>query len=159
MVFAELLCSFSSPSAPSLSEEHIPDKTLFLINTLDPWYGDIIVYLQTSSFRPAVSKDARRRIRHQYQPYCIIGDTLYRLGIDSVLRRCLTLKEAERVLNDYHSGAYGGHMSGYATAQKILRAGYFWPSIFKDCILLSTHVMHARYTSGRCVRHQPRCTL
>eukprot|EP00253_Pinus_taeda_P008535 PITA_08535 len=26
-------------------------------------------------------------------------------------------------------------MSGYATAQKILRAGYFWPSIFKDCIL------------------------
>eukprot|EP00253_Pinus_taeda_P006729 PITA_06729 len=25
-------------------------------------------------------------------------------------------------------------MSGYATAQKILRAGYFWPSLFKDCI-------------------------
>eukprot|EP00253_Pinus_taeda_P013806 PITA_13806 len=27
-------------------------------------------------------------------------------------------------------------MSGYATAQKILRAGYFWPSIFKDYILV-----------------------
>eukprot|EP00253_Pinus_taeda_P007763 PITA_07763 len=26
-------------------------------------------------------------------------------------------------------------MSGYATAQKILCVGYFWPSIFKDCIL------------------------
>ena len=25
-------------------------------------------------------------------------------------------------------------MSGYATAQKILRAGYFWPTLFKDCI-------------------------
>eukprot|EP00253_Pinus_taeda_P022279 PITA_22279 len=25
-------------------------------------------------------------------------------------------------------------MSGYATAQKMLRAGYFWPSSFKDCI-------------------------
>jgi hypothetical protein len=25
-------------------------------------------------------------------------------------------------------------MSGYATAQKILRVGYFWPSLFKDCI-------------------------
>eukprot|EP00253_Pinus_taeda_P014876 PITA_14876 len=25
-------------------------------------------------------------------------------------------------------------MSGYAIAQKILRAGYFWPSLFKDCI-------------------------
>eukprot|EP00253_Pinus_taeda_P016767 PITA_16767 len=25
-------------------------------------------------------------------------------------------------------------MSGYATAQKTLRASYFWPSLFKDCI-------------------------
>eukprot|EP00253_Pinus_taeda_P030668 PITA_30668 len=60
---------------------------------------------------------------------------LYRLGVDYVLHRCLTFEEAERVLNDCHSGACGSHMSGYATAQKILRAGYFWPSIFKDFIL------------------------
>jgi len=135
LVFAELLCSLPSSSTPSYSEDHIPDETLFLISTLDPWYGDIIIYLQTSSFRPAVSKDAWRRIRHQSQPYRIIGDTLYRLSADSVLRRCLTLEEAECVLNDCHSSACGGHMSGYATAQKILCAGYFWPSIFKDCIL------------------------
>eukprot|EP00253_Pinus_taeda_P022688 PITA_22688 len=136
LVFAELLCSLPSAATSSQIEELIPDETLFLINTLDPWYGDIIVYLQTSSFRPETSKDARRRIRHQAQPYRIVRDTLYRLGVDSVLRRCLTFEEAERVLNDCHSGACGGHMSGYATAQKILRAGYFWPSIFKDCILV-----------------------
>ena len=92
------------------------------------------MYLQTSTFRSELTKDARHRIRHQSQPYRIVGDTLYRVGVDLVLRRCLTLEEAERALNDYHSGACGGHMSGYATAQKILRAGYFWPSIFKDCI-------------------------
>jgi hypothetical protein len=40
-----------------------------------------------------------------------------------VFRSCLTFEEAERDLNDCHSGACGGHMSGYATAQKILRAG------------------------------------
>eukprot|EP00253_Pinus_taeda_P022991 PITA_22991 len=135
LVFVELICSLPSSSSPSHTEDHIPDETLFLISTLDPWYGDILTYLQTSSFRPGTSKDARRRIRHQSQPYRIIGDTLYRLSADSVLRRCLTHKEAKRVLNDCHSGACGGHMSGYATAQKILRVGYFWPSIFKDCIL------------------------
>ena len=64
----------------------------------------------------------------------IIGDALYRRGVDSILRRCLTLEEAEAVLNDCHSGAYGGHLSGLAIAQKILRVGYFWPSIFKDCM-------------------------
>ena len=36
------------------------------------------------------------------------------------------------MLNDYHSRASGGHLSGMATTQKILHAGYFWPSVFKD---------------------------
>ena len=61
---------------------------------------------------------------------------LYRHGVNFVFRRCLTHEEAERVLNDCHSGACGGHMFGYATAQNILRASYFWPSLFKDCILV-----------------------
>eukprot|EP00253_Pinus_taeda_P028482 PITA_28482 len=29
---------------------------------------------------------------------------------------------------------YLDDLSGYATAQKILQVGYFWPTIFKDCI-------------------------
>ena len=70
-------------------------------------------------------KDARHRIRHQSQLYRIVEDTLYRVGVDSVLCQCLTLEEAEKVLNDCHSGACGGHMSGYATTKKILGAGYF----------------------------------
>jgi len=64
----------------------------------------------------------------------IVGDTLYRRGIDTVLRRCLTHEEAEKALNECHSGACGGHQSRYATTQKKLRAGYFWPTMFKDCI-------------------------
>ena len=38
------------------------------------------------------------------------------------------------MLNDCHKGSCGGHLSGIYTAQKILRAGYFWSSIFKDCV-------------------------
>ena len=38
------------------------------------------------------------------------------------------------MLNDCHGGACGGHLSGLSTAQKILRTGYFWLSIFKDCV-------------------------
>ena len=48
--------------------------------------------------------------------------------------RCLTHEEANIVLNDSHSGVCGGHLSGLATAQKILRLGYFWPVIFKYCV-------------------------
>jgi len=35
------------------------------------------------------------------------------------------IKESEKVLNDCHFGASGGHMSAYTTAQKILYDGYF----------------------------------
>jgi hypothetical protein len=66
--------------------------------------------------------------------YLLIGDILYRRGVDTILHRCLTIDEVDRVLNDCHSGACGGHISSISTAQKIIRAGYFWPTLFHDCI-------------------------
>ena len=47
--------------------------------------------------------------------------------------------EAEIVLNDAHSGACGGHLSGLEMTHKILHAGYFWPTIFKDCVEAVKH--------------------
>ena len=84
---------------------------------------------------PAASlREERRKLFLHANNYLIIGDTLYRRGLDSILRRCLSHEEADIVVNDSHSGACGGHLSGLATAQKILHAGYFWPTIFKDCV-------------------------
>jgi hypothetical protein len=74
------------------------------------------------------------RIHHLAKNYLIITDTLYRRGVDSILHRCLTHEEAKVILNDFHGGACGGHLSGLETTQNILRVGYFWPTIFKDCI-------------------------
>lgn len=135
LVFAELMCDFPRADTETVAEEPIADESLFLISTLDLWYGDIIVYLQTQSFRPDISRSECRKIRFQSQQLKIIGDTLYRRGADSLFQRCLTHEEAERILKDCHSGACVGHMSGYATTQKILRAVYFWSSMFKDCII------------------------
>jgi hypothetical protein len=60
--------------------------------------------------------------------------TLYHQGVDNMFCCCLTLEEVESILNDCHSGVCGGHLSGLATTQMILQAGYFWLSIFKDCV-------------------------
>ena len=128
LVFAELICDFPHADTEIVVEEPIANEYLFLISTLDPWYGDIIVYLQTQSFWPEISRSLRWKIRFQSQQFKILGDTLYRRGEDSVFWHCLIHEEAERILNDCHSGACGGHMSGFATTQKILRTGYFWPS-------------------------------
>ena len=122
LVFTELLCDLPSSSNDPTSEEAIVDENLFMIFSSDMWYGDIIIYLQTQTYRSNTSRFEQRRIRYQAKDYVIVGDTLYRRGIDTVLRRCLTHEEAEKVLNDCHSGTCGGHQSGYATMQIILRA-------------------------------------
>lgn len=134
LVFAELLSDFPRNSEDISYDESLVDDHLFLITSSYLWSGTIIVYLQTMKFSSDVSHEERRYIRHQAKHYLIINDTLYRRGVDLVLRRCLTHEEAKKVLNDCHSGAYGGHFFGLATAQKILRAGYFCPSLFKDYV-------------------------
>jgi hypothetical protein len=97
------------------AHEHI-----FPISSSDPWYGDIFLYLQTLNFAQHLSQDNRRHVRYQAKNYTIVGDTLYRQGIDSILHCFLTHEEAKLVLNDYHKGACGGHLSRLAIAQKIL---------------------------------------
>eukprot|EP00253_Pinus_taeda_P022868 PITA_22868 len=138
MVFAKLISELPC-GEDTIYEESFPDEHLFLISSLDPWYGDIIVYLQTLKFPSTFSKDERRKLRHLAKYYLIIGDTLYCRGVDSILWCCLTLEEAESVLNDCHNGACGGHLSGLATAQHILRADYFFPLLFKDCVEVVKH--------------------
>ena len=133
-VFSELLCDLPSSSNDLTSKASTLDKSLFLISSSNPWYGETLVYLQTQAFWPNTSHSKHQHTRYQAKDYLIIGDMLYRHGVDIILRRCLPHEEAEKVLYECHSGACGRDLSGYTTTQRILHAGYFWPTIFKDCI-------------------------
>jgi hypothetical protein len=116
LVFAELICDFPYSEMENVAADSLPDESLFLINIDDIWYGNITIYLQTQNFYPTLSSTDQRRIRYQSHQYIILGDTLYRRGIDFIFQCCLTFDQAKRALNDFHSRACGGHMSGYATA-------------------------------------------
>jgi hypothetical protein len=120
LVFVELICDLPSTETETVVEDSFPDEYLFIIIFYDIWYGDIIIYLQTQTFRPDLSRVDCRRVRYQSHQFIILYDTFYCHGIDSIFQRCLTYDEAEKDLNDCHSGACGGHMSGYATTQNIL---------------------------------------
>ena len=61
-----------------------------------------------------------------------MNDVVFRMNCDFVLLRCLEKSEAEKVLRELHDGPAGGHYAGDATAHKILHAGYYWPTLFKD---------------------------
>jgi hypothetical protein len=105
-----------------------------LITSSNPWYGDILIYLQTLKCPTTTSRDERQRIRHRANNYLIIDDTLYQRGVDCILCRCLTHEELVIMLNDCHTRACGSHFSRLEITQKILGAGYFWLVLIKDCI-------------------------
>jgi hypothetical protein len=61
----------------------------------------------------------------------------------------LTYDEVEKALNDCHFGACGGHISGYTTSQKILRGGFFWPSLLRIALLSSRNDMLVKIVTIR----------
>ena len=64
LVFAEIMCDIPYASMESEPSDSFPDEFMFLISTTDPWYGDLIIYLQTKRFHPTLSRDDRRHIYH-----------------------------------------------------------------------------------------------
>ena len=59
LIFAELISDFPSEEEEEVYEDMFVDEHIFLISTLDPWYGDIIVYLQTLKAPTHLSQDER----------------------------------------------------------------------------------------------------
>ena len=72
------MCDLPYATMESKPSESFLDEFMFLISTTDPWYGDLLIYLQTQRFQPYLSRDDRRRIRHHAKYYLILDDTLYR---------------------------------------------------------------------------------
>ena len=81
----ELMCDIACALMDFEPSDSFLDEFLFLISMTDPWYGDLIIYLQTKISQPHLSRDDRRRIRHHTKYYLILNDTLYRKGIYSIL--------------------------------------------------------------------------
>ena len=55
LIFAELIFDFPSVEEEEVYEDTFVDEHIFLISTLDPWYGDIIIYLNVESSHSPVT--------------------------------------------------------------------------------------------------------
>eukprot|EP00253_Pinus_taeda_P036484 PITA_36484 len=55
-----------------------------------------------------------------------------RPGLDQEIRRCIREDEVYDILKACHDGPCGGHFADKRTTHKVLRMGYYWPSLLKD---------------------------
>jgi hypothetical protein len=64
--------------------------------------------------------------------YVLIAYILFRRNYDGILLRCVDENKAQELMREFHEGIYGGHFAPMTTAHKIIRVGFYWPSIFRD---------------------------
>ena len=57
LIFVELISNFPNLDEGEVHEDSLVDEHIFLISNTNPWYGDIIVYLQTLNVPTHLSRD------------------------------------------------------------------------------------------------------
>eukprot|EP00253_Pinus_taeda_P011268 PITA_11268 len=112
-------------------------------------YADLIFYLKNGRAPPHLSYKSKRAIRLKAKNFSLIDDVLFKKNYDSILLRCLEKNEAQKVLQELHDGPAGGHFGADTTAHKIIHAGYYWPTLFKDTHEYVRKCLNCQTASGR----------
>ena len=107
---------------------------------LSPWYSDIIYVLKNLSPPPGMTTNKARTLKLKATKFCILNSALYWKDPGGILLNCLMEEEVKKFMEDFHGRECGGHLFWKSIANKILRAGYYWPTLFAD-----VHKMVKRY--------------
>ncbi|CAL2247008.1 unnamed protein product [Prunus armeniaca] len=94
------------------------------------WMDPITQFLQNQTL--PVDPAEARRVRYRSARYLIINGALYKCDFSLSYLRCLTPEEGTYVLREIHEGICGNHSGARSLAHKIIRQGYFWPSLHTD---------------------------
>lgn len=122
----------SSVYFEELDEPSIDRVEVLSISSDPDWRTPFVSYLERG-WVPDDSNKARQ-LRNKASKYFVQENQLYRRTFSAPVLKCIGPDEAEYCLQEIHEGICGDHMSGKALAHKILRQGYFWPTIHSDAI-------------------------
>ena len=111
---------------------------LFVVHITDGHFEDIIHFLIGTALE-GYNIQQKRELVVRVINFSVIAGHLYKMGTDEILRQYIPEFERSSILMDSHGGVAGGHYVGRETTQKILRASYFYPSIFTNCIEAVKH--------------------
>ena len=89
-----------------------------------PWYVDIIFVLLNLQAPPVLSRTKARFLKLKATIFCIINNALFWKDQGGILLNFLLKEEADKVLEEFHTGDCGGHLYWKTTTEKFLRVGF-----------------------------------
>ncbi|GKV37338.1 hypothetical protein SLEP1_g45378 [Rubroshorea leprosula] len=116
--------------APSYTDFTVECQLLSTNPSSPSWTTPLINYLQSGELPedPSAAKLIKRRAAH----FTLLDNQLYKRATSMPLLRCLTPYEVEYVVREVHEGVCGTNIGGKTLARKLLRHGYYWPTMVKN---------------------------
>ena len=100
------------------------------IGSKSSWTTPLIFYLKNGILLDG--REAARKLNVQATRFILIKDILYKRGFSCPYLRCLGLDEADYVMREVHKGICENHSRSQSLAHKLIRVGYYWPTMQKD---------------------------
>ena len=96
------------------------------------WIDPLVAYLKDGVLPPD-AKEARK-LRNQASQYILYEGKLWKRSYSLPLLKYLRPSEADLTLREVHKGVCGSHLGARSLSHKLLRQGYYWPTMYHDSI-------------------------
>jgi len=103
----------------------------------DTWMTRYRQYL-ADGILPAEPEEGKK-IKRNATRYTLVDGILFRHGFTHPILTCVNGDECTRIMTELHEGICGSHVGGRSLASKVIRAGFFWPTIIEDCVRYAQH--------------------
>jgi ribonuclease HI len=111
---------------PSIKDSR--PKIMNVVEILD-WRAEIMTYLR-GHYEPQEVLEEKRS-KQRARGYTVVNGELYKSGVTEPWLKCTSEKGLE-LLKEIHSGFCGAHIGTRALTGKVIKQGFYWPTINID---------------------------
>ena len=113
---------------------NIEETPTLTMQNANSWTTPIVSFLLDR--RLPQDTDEARKIRKRAARFTVLNDTLYKRGFSMPYLKCVDQDEAKYILEEIHEGVCGDHAGPRSLVSKVIRTGYFWPTMQADAVEL-----------------------
>ncbi|XP_057543932.1 uncharacterized protein LOC130823331 [Amaranthus tricolor] len=146
---AKLASSAETSAARDIIWEVLPNPSInFMVNTIDrsdTWMEPYIEYLRNQTLPQ--DKSQANTLQKKARWFELHEGTLYKKSYTHPLLKCVSPEEGNYILREIHEGGCGIHQGVRTVIGKVLRSGYYWPSLREDAEYLIKRCPECQYHS------------